>query len=129
MSAVPPGERPREEHRAPLRIRKNATEQVQIELSEYHGHQLVSLRVWWTPDDGTTWHPSKRGFALRVEVLPELLGALTALEADARRRGLLGEADEHPRTTRARARQEARLAPAAAPLGAIKAPFTPERTT
>ena len=79
---------------ATVRIRKNATEQVRAELAEFKGLRLVSLRVWWTPDEGATWRPSKSGFALRVDALPELLAGLTTLDAEARRLGWLGNAGE-----------------------------------
>lgn len=79
---------------APLRIPKNASEEVRVELSEYKGHQLVSLRLFWTPDDGTTWHPSTKGFALHCDALADLIGGLQRLEAEAVRRGWIegGEA-------------------------------------
>ena len=86
-----------------VRIPKNATEEVRVELSEYKGHQLLNARVWWTPDDGKTWNPSKRGFALHVDALPELLAGLTALEAEAERRGWLEDSAE-PRPRRRRGR-------------------------
>ncbi len=91
----------------PLRIPKNATEELRLGLSEYKGHRLVNLRLWWTPDDAKTWHPSKHGFAVHVEALPELLAGLTVLEADARRRGWLEDASEHPRLRHQRRRREA----------------------
>ena len=80
-----------------VRIPKNATEEVRVELSEYKGHQLLNLCVWWTPDDGTTWHPSKRGFNLHADALPELLAGLTVLEAEAERRGWLEDSGERQR--------------------------------
>ena len=55
---------------------KNSREQVRVSLSEYRGHQLLNLWVFWTPDKGTTWHPSKKGLAISVEKLPMLLGSL-----------------------------------------------------
>ena len=79
-------------------IPKNAAEQVRAGLSTYKGHQLVSLRLFWTPDDGTTWHPSKRGFALHVAALPELIEGLRRLEAEAKRRGWIEEG-EGPHST------------------------------
>jgi hypothetical protein len=34
------------------------------------------MRVFWTPDGGINWHPSKKGLALGVEKLPVLLATL-----------------------------------------------------
>jgi len=59
----------------------------------------VSLRVWWTGDDGTTWLPSKRGLALHVEALPELIEGLRGLVAEAERRGWIEETGEGPHST------------------------------
>jgi hypothetical protein len=79
---------------APVRIWENAAEELRAKLSEFKGHRLVSLRVWWTPDEGATWRPSKSGFALRVDALPDLLAGLTTLEAEAQRMGWLADSGE-----------------------------------
>lgn len=62
-------------------FKKNSREQVKVILTEFHGRQILDLRVFWTPD-GSTWHPSKKGLAIGVEKLPALLASLhEAVEA------------------------------------------------
>src|SRR3954447_23542907 len=36
----------------PTVIRKNALEEIRVELSEYNGHDLINLRVWADPRNG-----------------------------------------------------------------------------
>lgn len=54
---------------------KNSREQVRVTLSEFHGRQIINIRVFWT-SDGTSWNPSKKGLAIGVEKLPILLASL-----------------------------------------------------
>jgi hypothetical protein len=54
---------------------KNSREQVRVTLSEFHGRQIINMRVFWT-SDGTNWSPSKKGLAIGVEKLPILLASL-----------------------------------------------------
>lgn len=56
-------------------FKKNSREQVRVSLSDFHGHQIIDMRVFWTPD-GTNWNPSKKGLAIGVEKLPLLLASL-----------------------------------------------------
>ena len=71
-------------------IRKNAAEEIRVELAEFNGHQLVNFRVWTDPRDGGAERiPTKAGIACRVALLPELIAALQQAEAEARGRGLL----------------------------------------
>jgi hypothetical protein len=71
-------------------IEKNAIEQLRVELSEYQGHNLISLRIWANYDSSTDdKHPTKKGLALRVEKLPELIEALQKAEVEAKAAGLL----------------------------------------
>lgn len=72
-------------------IEKNAVEEVRVALSEYRGHDLVNLRIWANYDSaGSEKRPTKKGFALRIERLPELIAVLKKAEAEARAAGLLG---------------------------------------
>ncbi len=71
-------------------IRKNAAEEIRIELTEFNGHQLINIRVWTDPRNGGSERiPTKAGIACRVALLPEIIEALQQAEAQARARGLL----------------------------------------
>lgn len=54
---------------------KNSREQVRVTLGDFHGRQILNIRVYWTPD-GTNWSPSKKGLAIAIEKLPLLLASL-----------------------------------------------------
>lgn len=69
-------------------IPKNAREEIRIALSEFKGHHLANLRIWFTADDGDM-RPGKAGLAFRLEKLPAVIQALNDLEAEARRLGLV----------------------------------------
>ena len=72
-------------------IRKNRREQVQVELSEYQGHDLVQVRIY--VDNGAKFIPTPKGIAVRVALLPELVAALAEAARQARADGLLGGDD------------------------------------
>jgi hypothetical protein len=69
-------------------VRKNATEEVRVALNEFHGSSLIDLRVFADLGDGER-RPTKKGVALNVRALPELIEVLQRAEAEARRRGLI----------------------------------------
>ncbi len=76
-------------------IEKNAVEELRVALSEYRGHDLVNLRIWANYDSaGSEKRPTKKGFALRIEFLPELIAVLKKAETAARAAGLLGAETE-----------------------------------
>ncbi len=68
-------------------IPKNARERVQVELTEFNGHNLLAIRVF--ADNGAKWVPTKKGVTVRVDMLPALIAALTEAETEARAAGLL----------------------------------------
>jgi hypothetical protein len=68
-------------------IPKNARERVQIELTEFNGHNLLAIRVF--ADNGAKWVPTRKGITVRAGMLPDLAAALTAAEREAREAGLL----------------------------------------
>ena len=72
-------------------IEKNKTEEIRISLSDFNGYDLANLRVWFRADDGQM-RPGKSGLAFRLDKLPAVIEALGQLEAEARRRGLIGAA-------------------------------------
>lgn len=76
------------------KFEKNAAEEVQVALTEYKGHNLCSLRVYCDARNSTERIPTKKGIAVRVDLLPDLVEAVRQAEAEARASGLLGEGDE-----------------------------------
>ena len=56
------------------RISKNACEDLVIELSEFKGYQLLSLRIWTKAVPGLKAAlPTSKGVTVRTELAPELL--------------------------------------------------------
>jgi hypothetical protein len=70
---------------------KNKRERVRVALDQWQGHDLVDIRVTAPLGDASDiFAPTKKGVSLAVARLPELIAALTAAEAEARARGLIG---------------------------------------
>ena len=56
-------------------IQKNTREEIRIERTEFKGHDLKYIRVFY--DDGTgDKRPGEQGIAIRTELLPDLFDAL-----------------------------------------------------
>ena len=43
---------------------KNATEEVRASLTEYKGHKLIDLRIYYDPEDGGDRRPTKKGITI-----------------------------------------------------------------
>lgn len=70
---------------------KNRRESLRIALDQYQGSNLVDLRVVVElSETGGLATPTRKGVALRVEMLSDLIEALGKAEAKARELGLLG---------------------------------------
>lgn len=70
---------------------KNRRESLRIALDQYQGSNLVDLRVVVELSETSGLAtPTRKGVALRVEMLPDLIEALGKAEAMARELGLLG---------------------------------------
>ena len=69
-------------------IAKNTRETVRVELDEYRGHQLLSVRVWFSDNAGEA-RPSPKGLSVDVRHLPALRAALDDAEREARTAGLI----------------------------------------
>ncbi len=70
---------------------KNRRESLRIALDQYQGANLVDLRVVVELSESSGLAtPTRKGVALRVEMLPALIEALGKAEAKARELGLLG---------------------------------------
>jgi len=70
-------------------IPKNRRETARISLDEFAGHQLVDLRLWFSPNAGSEPKPSPKGLSLDVKHLPALRAAIEEAERVARAAGLL----------------------------------------
>ena len=68
---------------------KNARDVIRVQITTYRGHRLLDVRVY--DRDG---FPTKAGVCVQIEHSPDLVAALNAAEAEARRRGLIeGDAE------------------------------------
>ena len=61
-------------------LERSETEKLIIEDSEFKGHQLVSLRIYFLSKEDE-WLPTKKGVTFRREQLDEVLGALNKIQA------------------------------------------------
>lgn len=69
---------------------KNRREALRIALDHYRGTDLVDLRVVVELSETSGLAtPTRKGLAVRVEMLPDLIAALAQAEAKARELGLL----------------------------------------
>jgi len=56
-------------------FQKNAVEKVVIQLTEYMGHQVIDLRVFYNANAGGAkeeWKPSPKGLCVRIGQILEL---------------------------------------------------------
>jgi len=70
-------------------IEKNKKERLEVSISEYHGRDLISLRVWFRDDKSGEWQPGRQGLALRIELLPQLTNLLQQAQLIAQQQNLL----------------------------------------
>jgi hypothetical protein len=61
-------------------LERTETEKLIIEDSEYKGHQLVSLRIYFLSKD-EEWLPTKKGVTFRRDQLDEVLDALNKIKS------------------------------------------------
>ncbi len=67
-------------------IQKNSLERIRIQRSEYKGHELIDIRVYYEAENGE-WKPSPKGITFKVELLEDII---EALESERTRRPLDG---------------------------------------
>jgi hypothetical protein len=68
---------------------KNATEEVRVSLSEYKGHKLIDLRIYYEPEDGEDRRPTKKGITIDVGLYPELKKAMLMVEKELLKQNLV----------------------------------------
>jgi len=62
-------------------IERSETEKLIIESSEYKGHDLVSLRIYFLSKENE-WLPTKKGVTFRRDQLEEVLKALEDIKKE-----------------------------------------------
>jgi hypothetical protein len=60
-------------------LERSETERLIVESSEYKGHNLVSLRIYFLSDT-SEWLPTKKGVTFKREQLDEVLGFLNQIK-------------------------------------------------
>ena len=58
---------------------KNTTEVVRVSLTEFRGHKLIDLRVYYRDDEGQ-YRPTKKGVSISVDLYTDFKRAMQALE-------------------------------------------------
>ena len=69
-------------------IRKNATDEIRVSLSQYNGHDLLNMRVWFEADDGSM-RPGKAGMAFKVDKLQAFADGVDQALRRAKEKGLI----------------------------------------
>ena len=69
---------------------KNATEEVRASLTEYKGHKLIDLRIYYEPEEGEERRPTKKGITI-VGLYPELKKAMMKIEKELVKQKLVEE--------------------------------------
>ena len=62
-------------------LERSDTERLVIESSNYKGHDLVSLRIYFLSKE-EEWLPTKKGVTFRRDQLDEVLGFLTQIKSE-----------------------------------------------
>ena len=62
-------------------IDKNSMEKIRIARTNYKGYDLVSLRVYFQDKISGEWKPSPKGITFKVELIDDVIKALTAEKA------------------------------------------------
>ena len=70
-------------------VPKSAADEIRIRLTEFRGHKLCDVRQFTELDTGKDRTPTKKGFAVNVKLIPDLIAALQQAELEARAAHLL----------------------------------------
>ncbi len=56
-------------------IQKNSLERIRIQRSEYKGHELIDIRVFFKANDGK-WYPTRKGITFSVSLANEVINGI-----------------------------------------------------
>jgi hypothetical protein len=73
---------------------KNSTEEVHVQITEYKGHNLIDIRVFYYPEGEEEARPTKKGISISTDLFPDLKKAILELEKALSEEGLLDKASE-----------------------------------
>ena len=62
-------------------IEKNSSNKIRISLTEFKGNNFVDLRVYYEDEEGE-YKPTKKGVALKPELIPQVIEALQEAERE-----------------------------------------------
>ncbi len=57
-------------------IQKNSLERIRIQRSEYKGHELIDIRVYYEAENGE-WKPTKKGITFSLSLANEVIKGIT----------------------------------------------------
>ncbi len=57
-------------------IRKTDTAEIRVSIQDHKGRRVVDVRVWYLPDGGGEFVPTRKGITFDISKLPELIEAL-----------------------------------------------------
>lgn len=60
-------------------IRKTDTAEVRVSRNYWKGRNVIDIRIWYLPNGGAEFVPSRKGLAIDANKLPELLDLLAGL--------------------------------------------------
>ena len=63
-------------------IKKNSSEIIRVEVSEFQGKELISIRIWYSsidPSGEFIYKPTQKGIALQISEFAELQDAINKL--------------------------------------------------
>jgi transcriptional coactivator p15 (PC4) len=61
---------------------KNKYQDIRVRVSEYQGNDVIDIRVWTQPPQGSEKVPTGKGVNINVRLFPQLKAALEKLEAE-----------------------------------------------
>jgi hypothetical protein len=64
-----------------VELERSPTERLIIENTEFKGHQLVTLRIYFLSKEDE-WLPTKKGVTFRTDQLDEVLDALNEIKKE-----------------------------------------------
>ena len=68
---------------------KNKYQDIRVRVSEYQGNDVIDIRVWTQPPQGSEKVPTGKGVNINVRLFPQLKAALEKLETELRENKML----------------------------------------